>query len=145
MMRIDRTMKTFRTAKFLPFQTLNHFSFKILKRMVFKSNNSLCYGMQDWSTLSSSVFSGQTKTWSLMRQVASFSQTFPKTFFGKHHFLYSIGVLKRSSFKRNNREKSDTLCQIETRLHRRSGDFPSIFTQKAEEPNFYIVVKRSST
>ncbi len=42
MMRIDRTMKTFGTAKFLPFQTLNHFSFRILKRMVLKSNNSLC-------------------------------------------------------------------------------------------------------
>lgn len=40
--RIDRTMKTFGTAKFLPFQTLNHFSFRILERMVLKFNNSLC-------------------------------------------------------------------------------------------------------
>lgn len=40
--RSDRTMKTFETAKILSFQTLNHFSFGILKRIVLKSNNSLC-------------------------------------------------------------------------------------------------------
>ena len=77
-MRIDRAMKTLgidSDAESLFLQNINKNDVEVQPFPV--------SGMQDWSTLSSSVFSGQTKTWSLMRQVASFSQTFPKTFFRK--------------------------------------------------------------
>ena len=59
MMRIDRTMKTFGTAKFLPFQTLN---LQNIEKNGVEIQQFPVYGMQDWSTLCSSMFGVQTKT-----------------------------------------------------------------------------------